>query len=514
MARYILTLDPATYSDVASAQQAITDVGAEVIKSFHFNLTFLVECSLEQKTALAGVLSSADADAPLQVTLQVLNSRHLNMTLGAPNGNVPAIYDPLNRGAGQHIYLVDTGIRATHEQFTGVSINNLYSNFTGDAAYDEFGDTAGHGTMVASVIAGKDLGAAKDATLHNVKLFDSGVGTITVIEIINALNEVLAHHLGLNPSQAKVVCLPWGTPRNAFIDGKILEMNASNLVVIAAAGNDSDNVANYSPAGVRQIITVGAHDSQWGVGSFTNMPWDGTDAVATYSNYGAELDIFAMGVNVYTATATNDTSYSATGTGTSMSAGITAGVTAQYVARYPTYNSNQIKDVILQEGHIIGSVLLAFDQTALVNYAAVNKSVVTFDSIGDPILTNLPSGRIASVQLGQAAAVSLGINSDATEVAVLDFAPLPPWVTIDLVTGNVSIDTSTLSDPSLVPGSFLFAIKGKINNITKVEEFSIFVYNTLEIDEIDSSTTQYYYDAELGTYDPIVQFQVGEVNKQ
>jgi hypothetical protein len=166
---------------------------------------------------------------------------------------------------------------------------------------------------------------------------------------------------------------------------------------------------------------------------------------------------------------------------------------------------------MLQEGHIAGSTLLAFDQSTSFDYTTVNKSILMFDSINEPILTNLPSGRIASVQLGQTAVVSLGINADATEVAVLDFAPLPPWVTIDLITGNVSIDTSALPDPSLVPGSFLFAVKGKINNVTKVEEFSIFVYNTSE-SEIDDST-QYYYDADSEAYDPVVNFQVGNVNK-
>jgi hypothetical protein len=121
------------------------------------------------------------------------------------------------------------------------------------------------------------------------------------------------------------------------------------------------------------------------------------------------------------------------------------------------------------------------------------------------MLTTVPSGRIASVQQGQTSTVNLGLNMSATNVSVLEFAPLPPWVSFDASTGVVSINAASL-DPTLVPGAFVFAIKGKIDNITKVEEFSIAVYATNE-EEIEGST-QYYYDSESGAYDPVVTFQV------
>jgi len=511
MARYIVTLDPAIHANETEAEAAIASAGATLLKSFNFNQTFLIEASNEQKSAIVGLASSELADSPLQVSLQVLNIDHLKLTLLSDDGElVPATYNPMNRGAGQHIYLVDTGVRATHEQFTGVSINNLYSNFTGNDAYDEFGDTTGHGTIVASVIVGKDLGPAKDATLHNVKLFNSGSDTSTVVEIVDALDAVLQHHLANSPSQAKVVCMPWIATRNAFIDSKVLEMNSSNLVVVAAAGNNGADVSDYSPAGIRQIITVGAFDSQFAVGPFVNMPWDNTNAVTTYNNYGAEIDIFAMGVNVYTASGTSDTAYLDTATGTSVSSGITAGVAAQYIARYPSYNSAKIKDVMLQEGHLLGMDLLAFNQVpAGVDYTTVNKSIVVFDELNEEMLTTLPSGRIATLAVGQTTTVNLGLNSSATEVSALDFAPLPPFATFDTATGIVSINTSTV-DSSVVPGSFVFAIKGKINGVTKVEEFSIAVYNTSET-EIEGSS-QYYYDADSNAYDPVVSFQVAPGN--
>lgn len=504
MAKYIISLDALVHQDSAAAEAAIAAAGATVTKAFSFALTFEIEATAEQKNAIVGLLAHADAESVVSYTLQVINNNHLRMTMVDHDANtqlvVPETYSPLNRGAGQHVYLIDTGIRTTHEQFSEATINNLYSNYGTD-----FADTAGHGTMVGSLIVGKDLGAAKDATVHNVKLFNSGSDTITVVEILNALDAVLNHHLANNPSQTKVACMPWITTRSAFIDSKILELNSAGVVVVAAAGNNSDDVSNYSPAGVREIITVGAHDASWVVSAFTNMPMDGTDAVQSYNNYGAEIDIFAPGAGVQVAGIISDSQYIDNAAGTSLATGVTAGVVAQYIARYPSYNSAKIKDVLVQEGHLFGHSLLSFASVANVDYSTVNKSVLTFDTSAEATLATVPSGRIATVQQGQTATVNLGLNTSATDVAVLDFAPIPPWVTFDTATGVVSINTASL-DASLVPGAFVFAIKGKIGGITKVEEYSIAVYATSE-DEINGSN-QYYYDSESGAYDPVVTFQV------
>jgi hypothetical protein len=256
---------------------------------------------------------------------------------------------------------------------------------------------------------------------------------------------------------------------------------------------------------VKEIITVGSHDANWVVSAFTNMPWDGSDAVQSYNNYGAEVDIFAPGAGVQVADFISDTSYIDNAAGTSLAAGVAAGVVAQYIARYPSYNSAKIKDVLVQEGHLFGQSLLSFASVSGVDYTSVNKSILTFDTSTEATLTTIPSGRIATVQHGQTTTVNLGLNVSATNVSVLDFAPLPPWVTFDTSTGIISINTASL-DASLVPGAFVFAIKGKIGGITKVEEYSIAVYANAE-EEI-TSANQYYYDSESNAYDPVVTFQV------
>lgn len=498
MARFLITLNSEVYANNAAAQTAITAAGASVIKPYTFSLTFEIEATAEQLSAISGVVESIAKDTVTSVSVQVLNQNHL-LHLATASYTPATVYEPLNTGTGGHVYLVDTGLYAEHEQFVGRNINNLYSNFGAD-----FSDTVGHGTAVGSVIVGNALGVSKDVTLHNVKLFNNATGDITVGEIIDALDEVLAHHLGLDPSQVKVVCLPWVTNQNNFLDNKITEMNSSNLVVVAAAGNNGSDVNNYSPAGVNSIITVGAYDADYNVTAFTNVPW--TDPTTSYyTNYGSSLDIFALGVDVSCATISAVDDYT-TASGTSMASGIAAGAAIQWAVNYPGKSSAEIKDIILQEGHRKGLHRLVFDENLPFSSADVYRSIVTVSLSDQVSISSLPSGRVLNVQLGQTGTKDLELNlAEGTDFSVISFAPTPPWMTVDLATGLLTVDTSSV-DPSLVPGIYLFGIKGTVDGKVMVEEYSVGLFNT-SISELEEAT-QYYYDADTDSYDEVVSYQV------
>jgi hypothetical protein len=499
MARYLITLDPGVHADNAAAHAAITAAGASVIKSYSFSLTFEIEASEEQVSGISGVAEFIAKSTVAPVEVHIANQEHLtHLALTSYNSNS---YQPKNTGTGGHVYLVDTGLFSAHEQFLGRTINNLYSNFG-----DDFTDTVGHGTAVASVIIGNTQGVSKDATLHNVKLFDSAASNITVGEIIDALDEVLAHHLGLGPSQVKVVCLPWTTTQSNFLDNKVIELNQNNLIVVAAAGNDGVDVSTKSPAGVRPVVTVGAYDSNYNVTSFTNVPWN--DPATAYSNnYGASLDIFALGVNISCATIDADDSYSLV-SGTSISAGLVAGIAVQWANIYTAKTSSELKDIILQEGHIKGGELY-FEEGSNIALSDVFRSVLTTSMIDQVTLGNLPSGRVMTIQLGQTATLDLELNlEEGTDFSVLDFSPMPPWANINLETGILSVDLTSV-DSSLAPGVYLFGLKGTVSGKTVVEEYSIGVYAN-DITELDTAT-QYYYDTDTGNYDEVISYQVAPV---
>lgn len=500
MARYLITLNSGVYANQAAAQAAIESTGATVVKAYTFSLTFDVEATPEQLSSINGVDESVEANATTVVTLQTVNQNHLShLASTSTAGAQSSTYYPLDNGSTGHVYLVDTGIYNEHEQFDGRYVNLLYSNFSGN-----FTDNSGHGTAMASLIIGNTQGVSKNATLHVVKLFDAGSGSITIGEILNALDAVLSHHTANDLTKVKVVCLPWVTTQNNFLDNKISEMNDNNLVVVAAAGNNGADVAGFSPAGVKSVITVGANDADYNITSFTNVPW--TNPTTSYfNNYGAALDIFTLGVDVSCASISGMDEYSIM-SGTSMASAIAAGAAIQWVNLYPTKTSSQIKETILQEGHIKGTSLLVFDPNTPTSPENVYKSLVTISLYGQASLGNLPSGRILNLQRGQTVTKDLELNLESGEdFRILDFAPLPTWATIDFTTGILTLNTSAV-DASLAPGIYLFGVAATVLGKTVVEEYAIGLYNSNEA-ELEEAT-QYYYDAENNLYDEVVSFQV------
>ena len=498
MARYLITLNSEVYADQTAAQAAIELVGATLIRSYSFSLTYEIEATSEQLANIAGVLETVDKNSSTLVTVQNANQNHLSYLVTASDSSATT-YTPRNTGSGGHIYLVDTGLYEGHEQFTGRSINYLYSNFG-----EDYSDNTGHGTAVASVIIGNTQGVSKDATLHVVKLFDTVSGNVTIGEILDALDAVHAHHNAYYPSKVKVVCLPWVTPQNNFLDNKITEMNASNLIVVAAAGNDGADVNTVSPGGVESVLTVGACDANHNVASFTNVPW--TNPTSThYNNFGAALDIFTLGVDVSCADISASDAYTLV-TGTSISTGIAAGVAIQWANSYSLKTASELKDIIVQEGHLMGTTSLVFDPNLPMATDGVYRSLVTVDFSGAITLGNLPSGRVLTVQRGQTTTKDLELNlENGEEFRLLDFAPLPNWATIDFTTGILTVNTESI-DTSLAPASFLFGIAAKVSGKTVVEEYSIGVYN-LAVTELDEAV-QYYYDADNNSYDEVISFQV------
>jgi hypothetical protein len=280
---------------------------------------------------------------------------------------------------------------------------------------------------------------------------------------------------------------------------------------VCAAGNEGDDVNGYSPAGVNRVLTVGAFNRDLEVSNFTNTPWGTSAAVGGFVNFGAELDIFALGVGVDAAAANTAAEYIAI-TGTSAACGTVAGIATHYIERYASKTSDELKDIIMSEGHFVGESSLVFDTgSTAVDYSSVYKSIVQTENVSQAYLTTAPSGRIINVQSGTTGSVSLGLNLAATDVAVLDFAPAPAWISVDLSTGVVSVDAAAIGEAQIVPGAVVFAIKGVVGGETLVEEFSIGVYAT-DVSEL-AEASSYYYDATADEYDAVVSYQVAGAGK-
>ncbi|MFG2555151.1 S8 family peptidase [Streptomyces sp. NPDC048581] len=216
---------------------------------------------------------------------------------------------PDSAGSGVTAYVIDTGVRITHQQISGRATYG-YDAVDGDTTAS---DGNGHGTHVATTIAGSTYGVAKKAKIVAVRVLDNA-GSGTTAGVIAGIDWVTNNHSG--PSVAN---MSLGGGASTSLDTAVANSIASGVTYAVAAGNSNANASSYSPARVSTAITVGATTS--------------SDARASYSNYGSVLDIFAPGSSITAGWYTSDTATN-TISGTSMATPHVAGAAAVYLASH------------------------------------------------------------------------------------------------------------------------------------------------------------------------------------
>ncbi|MFH8974291.1 S8 family peptidase [Streptomyces sp. NPDC017890] len=229
---------------------------------------------------------------------------------------------PDSAGSGVTAYVIDTGVRITHQQISGRAAYG-YDAVDGDTTA---ADGNGHGTHVATTIAGSTYGVAKKAKIVAVRVLDNN-GSGTTAGVIAGVDWVTRNHSG--PSVAN---LSLGGGASATLDTAVRNSIASGVTYAVAAGNSSANASSYSPARVTEALTVGATTS--------------TDARASYSNYGSVLDIFAPGSSITAGWHTGNTATN-TISGTSMATPHVAGAAAVYLAHHASATPAQVATALV-----------------------------------------------------------------------------------------------------------------------------------------------------------------------
>src|SRR5918912_4102112 len=257
-------------------------------QNFNFRV---VSLAASAATALA---QRADV-AYVSLNYEVKPLGHVSLTSGADavrnqSGTTTSGLD----GTGIGIAVFDSGIDSTHKAFLDKS-NNLRivasQDFTGENRTD---DPYGHGTHVASILAGNGrisnatyTGIAPNADVINLRVLNSqGAGTTSYL--LRALDWVLSNRAAYN---IRVVNLSLGMPAvdSYRVDPAcqaVRKLVDSGVVVVAAAGNNGkDSSGNkvyghiHSPGNEPSVITVGAANS-FGTDA------RGDDTVTTYSSRG------------------------------------------------------------------------------------------------------------------------------------------------------------------------------------------------------------------------------------
>lgn len=312
-------------------------------------------------------------------------------------------YRPLATGFGVHdlqyvskpeVYVIDSGINFLHPEFDypGFEYENFYTCYPGI-----FEDDVGHGTAVASMVAGKNLGISSHVKICSIKIGNKE-GTTSLYNVGKALDALLTR-VGNDPIRTRIVNISWGTARSSWLDNKIEALQDAGVTVICAAGNKGVSVEDISPAGIDSVITVASSDKYDIPSGFNDI--SPSDAGLT-SGHGLSLDIFAPGENVMVAKNTGGYVISS---GTSFSAPIVSGVAAVIASTtsnlVPYYQlKSLILDTATKDALLFSDDRFSEDQNNLAylfisdtNQSIKAQNLVTYmgvhDEAGNPIIANM-----------------------------------------------------------------------------------------------------------------------------
>ncbi|SNC65929.1 Peptidase inhibitor I9 [Hymenobacter gelipurpurascens] len=188
-------------------------------------------------------------------------------------------------GTGKTAWIIDTGIDLTHPDLN-VDVARSKSFLTSGANYASPNDGNGHGTHVSGTIAAINnsigvVGVAANASVVAVRVLDSR-GSGSNSGVIAGVD-----YVGANGKAGDVANMSLGGGVSQALDDAVLRASAGGVLFALAAGNETDDANNHSPARVN------------GANIFTISAMNNTDTWASFSNFGnPPVDYCMPGVNI------------------------------------------------------------------------------------------------------------------------------------------------------------------------------------------------------------------------
>ena len=269
------------------------------------------------------------------------------------------------------VAVIDTGVDLEHPDL--VVSKRVYCNGTKEKATCAEGvgtDEDGHGTHVAGTIAAIDdengvVGVAPSARIWSVKVLDAEVWES---EIVAGINWVTSKAADIEVANMSIQCLSLPCERKTIKEAVTKSVEAG-VVHVGIAGNQGKDAKETEYAKIPLSITVSALADYDGLPnekatalwypscSETKLEKDtgkegNDDNLATFSNWGPEVEITAPGVCIYSTYEEKEYAYSS---GTSMAAPHVAGAAAILAAQSNPNNQaavEAIKNTIVGAGNL------------------------------------------------------------------------------------------------------------------------------------------------------------------
>jgi subtilisin family serine protease len=415
-------------TSTAALADSLADAGLQVtpIAGTH---VVKVDAGGRDLIRLTTTLAAADGVAAVEPNLV----RHASRTPNDPGFaaqapalgtvHVPAAWDVADTAADVVVAVLDSGVDLDHPDLVG----NLVPGFN---AVDEGAapaDDNGHGTLVAGIIGAATgngaggAGVAWNARIMPVKVLDAaGEGTD---------DDVAQGIVWATDHGAQVINMSLGGAGTAqVIDDAVAYALAHEVVLVAAAGNEGSLVPSY-PAAAPGVLGVTATDA---AGRF-----------AWFSNYGPYYFLAAPGIDIpSTALAEGPAPATDTGTGTSFSSPIAAGVAALLRERHPGWGWFEVAVDLIRTARDAGPAGLDDAYAFGLVDAAAALGVAPLGPTSQPGLTgdaaNLPGGARA-ITPGTPASEAIGYEFDQD------------WFAFDLP-GDTGV-TLTVTPPPPAPGT-------------------------------------------------------------
>lgn len=351
---YIVVLDDSLSARTVAPAHAdrfgfdLGHVYSSALQGYSTSMTPQTAALVEALPGVAWVQEDAPVEATAQTTPTGINRVDADLSpTAAING--------ADQRVNVDVAVIDTGVDLDHPDLNVYRAGARNCSLFGVTADDDHG----HGSHVAGTIGALDnstgvVGVAPGARIWPVKVL-SAIGTGLNSDVICGIDYVAA-----NADEIEVANMSLGgggeddgncgQSSGDAMHTAICDAVDAGVTFVVAAGNDSADAAESTPAAYDEVITVSAladFNGQPGGGAPSTCRSDQDDTFASFSNYGADVDLIAPGVCILS---TSMAGGYATLSGTSMAAPHVAGGAALYAATHAAATPAQVQSALISSG--------------------------------------------------------------------------------------------------------------------------------------------------------------------